>query len=123
GRLAPALVSPVRGGICEHAAEVGLNAAINAAGGWEGGAGVGVGPGATAVGGPVNLVGVVVWEAATAFIHPGDVHVARDFVAGDLDVADKGGGDLVRGPRVPVVSGNPDEEGASANIKVVPGDI
>ena len=29
------------------------------------------------------------WETAAAFIHPGDVHVARGQVAGDLDVADK----------------------------------
>ena len=55
----------------------------------EGGTGVGVGPGVAAVGGAVDLVGPV-GEAATHLVHAGDVHGARDLVAGDLDVADEG---------------------------------
>ena len=57
----------------------------------KGGAGVGVGPGVAAVGGPVDVVDIVVREAAAAFVHARDVDgpVARQ-VAGDLDVADEG---------------------------------
>ena len=66
------------------------------AGAREGGAGVGVGPGVAAVGGAVDLVGPV-GEAATHLVHAGDVYVACDLVAGDLDVADEGSGDLSLG--------------------------
>ena len=67
-----------------------------------------------------NDVGVVVWEAAAAFVHAGDVHVACGQVAGDLDVADEGnaGGDLSRvGPSGTVVSGEADEEGSPPTLK------
>ena len=66
------------------------------------------------------------WEAAAAFVHPGDVHIARGQIAGDLDVADKwsAAGDLPRiGPGESVVSGVADKEGSAANIKVVPGSV
>ena len=55
---------------------------------------VGVGPGVAAIGGPVDLVGPV-GEAATHFVHASDVDVAGDPVAGDLDVADEVGSDLL----------------------------
>ena len=51
-------------------------------------AGVGVGPGNAAVGGAVHLVGPI-GEAPIELVHAGDVHVARDLVAGDLHVADE----------------------------------
>src|SRR5213596_809655 len=65
-------------------------------------------------------------EAPASLVHAGDVHVARDQVAGDLDVADEGraGGDLSRvGPGETVVSGVANEECATPNIEVVPGNV
>src|SRR5438552_166028 len=94
GRLAPALVSPVATAIRKHAGEVALLAAIDDARTRKWRAGVGVGPCVAAVGGPVNLVGVVVREASTAFVHRGDVHVTRDLVPGDLDVAEEASAEL-----------------------------
>src|SRR5439155_23136740 len=121
GRLTPAHVSPVSG-VAVHGGEVARSAT---AGAIEGGAGVGVGPGVAAVGGPKDEVRARS-EAPAAFVHAGDIHVARGQVAGDLDVADEWGaaGQLSRvGPGGAVVSGIADEEGASPDIEVVPGDV
>src|SRR5207245_2742491 len=89
------------------------------------GAGVGVGPSVAAVGGPKDEVRARS-EAPAAFVHAGDVHVARGQVTGDLDVADERGaaGQLSRvGPSGTVVSGIADEESASPDIEVVPGNV
>src|SRR4029077_16304269 len=116
----PALVAPITTAIEKHLGEV-ANSGHTRSG--EDGAGIGIDPGVAAVGGPVNLVGVVVWEAAAAFIHPGDVHVACDLVAGDLDVADESGCYLYRAvPAKPVITGVSDVD-ALAGIEVVPGDV
>src|SRR5438105_5239708 len=124
-RLTPAHVPPVATAIGIHADEVGVAAAIKAAGRCEGGAGIGVSPGVTAVGGPEEEVGAGA-EAAAPFVHASDVHVPCDQVTGDLDVADEGAAasDLsLVGPSQTVVSGEPDEEGTTPASKVVPGNI
>src|SRR4029077_599553 len=124
GRLAPALVSPVSGVGVHGGKEAGCAAP------WarELRCGVGVGPGNAAIGGAVHLVGPI-GEPPIELVHAGDVHVARDLVAGDLHVADEvtDSGNLYRtGPRHAVVSGANDEDaaaGAAWDIKVVPGNI
>ena len=124
GRLTPALVSPVSGaGV--HGGE---EARCAASGARELRAGVGVGPGNAAIGGAVHLVGPI-GEAPIELVHAGDVHVARDLVAGDLHVADEvsASGNLYRtGPRHAAIRGANDEDaaaGAACDIKVVPGNI
>src|SRR5439155_21957168 len=91
----------------------------------EGGAGEGVGPSAAAISGPEHQVGARPGSTPASFVHAGDVHVACNQVAGDLDIADEGaaGGQLVRGPSETVVSGDADEEGPSPNIEVVPRNV
>src|SRR4029077_4143289 len=124
GRLAPALVSPVSGVGVHGGKEAGCAAP------WarELRSGVGVGPGNAAIGGAVHLVGPI-GEPPIELVHAGDVHVARDLVAGDLHVADEvsASGNLNRtGPPHAVVSGANDEDaaaGAAWDIKVVPGNI
>ena len=119
GRLTPALVSPV-GGTAVHAGE---KAGCGAAGAREYGAGVGIGPGVTAISRAIHFVGPVA-ETATHLVHAGDVHVARDFVAGDLDVADEGRGDAYRSvPRGAVVTRGGDKKSAAADVEVVPGNV
>ncbi|PYJ69619.1 MAG: hypothetical protein DME76_08410 [Verrucomicrobia bacterium] len=123
GRLTPALVAPVATAIGKHAGEVAYGSDTRTG---KAGAGVGVGPSVAAVGGPEDEVGVVVGEATASFVHASDVYVASGQVAGDLDIADEGsaGGYLSRvGPGETVVSGIADEEGASADIEVVPGNV
>jgi hypothetical protein len=54
-----------------------------------------------------------VWEPAAAFVHAGDVHVARNQVTGDLHVPDEGAaaGNLsLVGPSGTVVSGIANED-------------
>src|SRR6478752_6192903 len=93
-----------------------------AAGARECGARVGIGPGVTTVGRAIDFVGPVA-ESATHLVHSGDVHIARDLVAGDLDVADKGSGHLsLVSPGETVVSGVTDED-ALATSEVVPGNV
>src|SRR4029077_18140483 len=90
--------------------------------------GVGVGPGNAAIGGAVHLVGPI-GEPPIELVHAGDVHVARDLVAGDLHVADEvsASRNLYRtGPRHAAIRGANDEDaaaGAACDIKVVPGNI
>ena len=113
GRLTPAHVPPVSGAGVHRGEE----ARSATAGARERGARVGVGPGVAAVGGTVDLVGPV-GEAATHFVHAGDVHVARDLVAGDLDVADKGSAELsLVGPGETVVSGETDKDALRRRAK------
>src|SRR5439155_8632311 len=85
-RFAPPLVAPVTTAVGKHACEVAYGRYT-----WsrKAGAGVGVTPGVAAVCGSEDEIRIVVREATAAFIHPGDVHVARGQVAGDLDVADE----------------------------------
>ena len=85
-RFAPALMSPVTTAVGKHAGEIshGRNARTRKAG-----TGVGIAPGVAAVRGSEDEIGIVVWEAAAAFIHSSDVHVACGQVAGDLNVADE----------------------------------
>ena len=93
---------PPVSGVGVHGGEEARSAAPGAR---EGGTGVGVGPGVAAVGGAIDFVGPV-GEAATHFVHAGDVDVARDRVAGDLDVADEGWvATVARWPSSSVVSG------------------
>ena len=40
----------------------------------------------------IDKVVVVVRKAAASFVHAGDIHVACDQVAGDLDIADESRG-------------------------------
>src|SRR5207245_6564279 len=117
----PAHVSPVTG---EHGGEVAVAEANGTiAGPCEGGAGVGVGPCGAAIGGPEHEVGARPGSTPASFVHAGNVYVACDQVTGDLDVTGEAGGDLVRGPSRPVVSGDADEEGAAPDSEVVPGDV
>src|ERR1700730_6407064 len=120
GDLPPALVAPVAAVSGKHPGEVTRSTHARAR---KRSAGIGVSPGDTAVGGPENLVGVVVREASTAFVHAGDVHVACHQVTGNLDVADECGCDLYRAvPGSPVISGESDVD-ALAGSEVVPGDV
>ena len=114
GRFAPAHVSPVTGhGARIHTAEVAHRTAASAD---ERGTGIGIGPGITAIGGAVDLVIPVAAAAGTAttsavFVHAGEVHVARNQVAGDLHVANECSGDLsFVGPGIAVVSGIANED-------------
>ena len=86
---------------------------------------IGIGPRVPAVAGAKNVIGVVMRETSPAFVHPGDVYVACDRVAGDLHVSHEGTatGDLVRSPGVTIVGGDSHEEGASADMEVVPGNV
>ncbi len=116
GRLTPFRYSPVKGaGV--HTGE----AAITAPGRCEGGTCVGVGPGIAAVSGAVDFVGPVA-NAPSRVVHGGGVNVARDLVAGDLDVAEGGVGQLSLGPGDTVVSREADED-IKAAIEVVPGNV
>src|SRR6266576_6439614 len=120
GRLAPAHVPPV-GGAVIHTGEVARIGAVRAC---ERGPGVGVGPGVTAVGGPVHEIVTVEVAVATILVHGGEVHVARDLVSGDLDVADEAGVDRYWGmPGGPVITGVGDAERPAPYIKIVPGNI
>ena len=114
GRLTPFRYSPV---VVVHTGE----AAITAPGRCEGGTCVGVGPGIAAVSGAVDFVGPVA-NAPSRVVHGGDVDVARDLVAGDLDVAEGGVGQLSLGPGDTVVSREADEDIKAAS-EVVPGDV
>src|SRR5207249_11105317 len=70
------------------------------------GACVGGGTGVAAVGGPVDVVDVVVWESTTTFVHARDVNIARNLVGSDLLVADEAGRDVDRGgPSVAAIGG------------------
>ena len=122
GRLTPSHVPPGVGAI--HAHEVGIGGAISAAGGSEGGAVVGVGPSGAAVCGAIDFVGTGAGQASVrSFVHAGNVNIARNLVAGDLDVADEGGCDLYRAvPGKPVITGVSDVD-ALAGSEVVPGDV
>ena len=72
-RFAPTFVPPETTLVGKHAGEVRVVAASLDARSRERGAGIRVGPGIAAVGGSENLIGVVVREATTAFIHARDV--------------------------------------------------
>ena len=65
-------------------------------------------------------------EASASFIHARDVYISCSQIARDLDVADKrrAASDLSRvGPGETVVSGIANEEGASSDVEVVPGNV
>ena len=125
-RLTPAHVSPVTAAI--HAAEVARSAT---AGTDEGGPGVGVGPSGAAVSGAIHQVGSGGPAAgktaiAAVFVHAGDIHVARDLVAGDLDVADERSTAAYvdwAAPSRTAVSGAHNEDVRVGKIKVVPRNI
>src|SRR5439155_24953859 len=125
GRLTPAHVPPVSGATV-HRAQEALVAAARADEGW---LGVGIAPGIAAVGGAVNLVvsvGAAAGSAAVAavFVHACDVQVARDLVAGDLDVADEGGSDPYRSmPSSSVITGIGNAQSPTSDSKIVPGNI
>ena len=119
-RLTPALVPPVAAVIRKHAGEVADSCHARSR---EAGAGVGVGPCVATVRGPINMVDVVVGEATAAFVHPGDVNIARNLVGGDLDVPDEGVGNVDRGgPSDAVIAGV-----GGANLlalsEVIPGSV
>src|SRR5947209_16247179 len=119
-RLTPTLVPPVAAVIGKHAGEVTDSCHARSR---EAGAGVGVGPCVATVRGPINMVDVVVWEATAAFVHPGDVNIARNLVGGDLDVPDEGVGNVDRGgPSDAVIAGV-----GGANLlalsEVIPGSV
>jgi len=121
--FAPALMSPIATVIAKHAGEVthGGNARPSKTR-----AAVGVGPSVAAVGRPEEKIRVGVGKAATTFIHAGDVHIACGKVASNLDIADKGcaARDLPRvRPSETIVSGIANEERATADIEVVPGNV
>src|SRR5439155_18006860 len=103
-RVGTAHVPPVSG-VAVHGTEVARSSTASAD---EAGSGVGVGPCVTAIGGAVDLVrsaGAAAGTAAAIFIHAGEVHVARDQVAGDLHVANECSGDLsFVGPSIAIVS-------------------
>src|SRR4029450_10364466 len=61
---------------------------------------------------------------ATILVHGGQVHVARDLVDGDLDVADETGVDRYRGvPGRPVVAGIGHKQGTATDSEVIPGNV
>src|SRR4029450_9126281 len=87
-------------------------------------------PPVTAVGGAVDFVGPVEVTKATHLVHAGDVHIAGDRVAGDLDVADGGCAGINLspvGPSETVVSSVVDEDaaegGAAGGSEVVIGHV
>src|SRR5262245_18145936 len=86
-RFAPALMSPVTAAVGKHARKIAYGRYTRSR---KAGAIVGVVPGVAAVRGSEDQIRIIVWEAASAFIHSGDVHVTRGKVAGDLNVADEG---------------------------------
>src|SRR5438105_15191035 len=98
--LTPAHVKPVATRVGKHAGEVRVGTCGNAWS-WKCGTGEGVGPSVATVGGAIDLVSPGC-ETAAFFVHASNVHVARNQVAGDLDVADEwaGGGQLSLGPGV-----------------------
>src|SRR5207248_2724913 len=121
-RFTPTLVPPEATLVGKHAGEVRVIAANLHARPWERGTGIRIGPGIAAVGGPENLIGVVVREAATALIHARDVDgpIAR-LITGDLDIANEGTGvaHIYRGvPRYTVIRREGDLESTAANTEV-----
>jgi hypothetical protein len=123
GRLTPAHVPPVR---AKHGGKVGIASGASAAAraGENGTAGpVGVRPSVAAVGGPVEVVGSVA-KAATSFVHRGNVNIAGDDIACNLNVPEKAGVNRYRGvPGEPVITGVGGEQRASPHIEVVPRNI
>ena len=116
--MLPAHPSPcaASSGAAVHAGEIAQSGNARAR---ESGPGVGVRPSVTAVGGVVDFVGPVGAAAnsavTAAFVHAGDVHVARHLVTGDLHVANEGSGDFYRGvPRCTVISREGDFQSATA---------
>src|SRR6516162_8643154 len=85
-RLTPPFVPPVAAVGRKDLGEV---ADSRHAWSWERCADEGLIKSGAAVGGLEEVIGVIVWEATTAFVHAGDVYVACNVVAGDLHVADK----------------------------------
>ena len=119
-RFAPAFMSPVAAAIRKHACEVSNSSHARSG---KARADVGVSPGVATVSGPKDKVDVIVGEATTAFIHPGNVHVARNHIAGDLYIANEGRTACKLscvGPGRPVVSGKANKQCATANIEIVP---
>jgi hypothetical protein len=119
-RFAPTLMSPVATAIRKHACEVSNSRHARSR---KARARVGVSPGVATVSGPKDKVDVVVGETTTAFIHPGDVHIARSHIAGDLYIANERRAACKLsciGPCRPVVSGKPNKQCAIANIEIVP---
>jgi len=107
--FAPSLVSPVTAAIGKHAREIAYGCYARPG---KARTSIRVGPGVAAVRGSENEIRIVVREAAAAFVHASDVHVACGQVAGDLDVANEGraGRDLPRiGPGKTVISGVPNK--------------
>src|SRR5438552_3877372 len=91
GRLHPAFVPPVATAVCKHHGEV-ANSANTRSG--KGRPGVGVRKSHPAVGRSVNLIDIIVREAASALVHARDVDVAVSWIACDLHVADEAIRDL-----------------------------
>src|SRR4029450_10693718 len=129
GRFTPAHVSPVsRAGV--HGAEEARTAPARAD---EGRAGVRVGKRDTAISRAIHDVSPVAPAAGTTaitavFVHAGDVHVARNLVAGDLNVSDEDGpsGNREVHGRTPsdtVISRAHDRDGRPSTIEVVEGDV
>jgi hypothetical protein len=119
-RFAPAFMSPVATAIWKHACEVSNSSHARSG---KARARVGVSPGVATVSGPKDKVDVVVGEATTAFIHPGDVHVTRSHITGDLYIANERRAACKLsciGPSRPVVSGKANKQCATANIEIVP---
>jgi hypothetical protein len=123
GRLAPTFVSPIAAAIRKHAGKIPDSCDARSG---KAGAVVGVDPTVATVGGPVEMVHIIVRKTASSFVHAGDVQVARNLVAGDLNVANKrpgvAHGSLV-GPGNTVISGVPDHESAATDCEVVPGNV
>ena len=66
------------------------------------------------------------WKATAAFVHPGDVQVPVNIVAGDLHIANEGrevGHRYLAAPSDAVVSGAAYDQGALTDVKVVPGNV
>src|SRR4029077_10262458 len=125
-RLTPALVPPIDTARApgKHAGKV--TGCSNARTG-KAGASVGVRPSVPAVGGPVNVVDIIVRKPTPSFIHARDVDgpVTRH-VTGDLYIANEGTGvaHIYRGvPRGAVISGKGSLESADANSEVVEGNV
>src|ERR1044071_1278991 len=122
-RFTPAFVSPEATAIGKHTGEV-----ADSSNAWSGKArtSIGVGPGVAAVSGSVNEIAIGVGEATAAFVHAGDVNIARSKVAGDLDITDEGSAsrNLSRvSPSHAIIGGIAEEEGTRCNIEVVPGNV
>src|SRR5207245_7630964 len=123
GRLAPAHVSPVS---AEHSSEVTVTAAKATARASKGGLGIGECPSRPAVGGAIHHVGAVA-EATAHFIHAGNVNVACNLIAGDLNVSDECGPPkrhVLRGiPSGTVITRKRDRDGGSSISEVVKGNV